>query len=308
MQIGTAYFFESRSRQMSSLSGAAARIQEQIATGKRILTPSDDPVSAARLARLSTTTADQGQYASNVKLARSLLGQSDTALETIETQLQRAQELVIRAGSDTLNDSNRAAIGAELSAILDDLVSIANATDLRGTPLFGGAGTGQPFVRAADGTVSFAGEGEAPPMPIADGVSIQPTDSGQRLFGGIQAGAATKDMFAVIGDLARALAPGGSPTVAARKQALAEATEGIANAGKQITTARASVGARGARMEIEAERLAQGAVDNEIERGGLEGVDIETAVINLQKTMLALQASQASFTRLSQLSLFDYIR
>jgi flagellar hook-associated protein 3 FlgL len=308
MKIGTAYFFDSRSRQMADLTGTAAKLQEQLATGKRILTPSDDPIISARLARMAGGAADQTQFASNVKLAQGLLGQSDTALESVSNDLQRAQELLIRAGSDTLNDDNRAALAAELKSIVDNLYSTANTTDVRGTALFGGSGAGPAYARAADGTISFAGMGEAPPIPIGDGVTMQASDSGQRIFGGIQVGGANKDVFQIVSDLAQALDVGGSATPADRKQALADASDGLAQALQQVTTARASIGARGARLDIQAESLAKSASDYDIERGSLEGVDIQTAVTDLQKTMLALQATQASFTKLSQLTLFDYIR
>lgn len=308
MKIGTAYFFDSRNRQMTSLSGLAAKLQEQIATGKRIQTPSDDPLISARVARMHRTAADQTQFQSNITLAQSLLGASDATLESMGNQLQRAQELLIRAGSDTLNDDNRAAIGAEIRAILDDLYSLANTTDVRGTALFGGSAAGPAYARAANGAISFIGGGEAPPIPIGEGVSVQPTDSGSRLFGGIQVGGAATDMFKIISDLADALDLPGSVNEDARKQAFAEAAEGLAKASERVTTGRASVGARGARLEIEAERLAKAGIDGKIERGELEGVDVQAAITDLQQTMLALQATQASFSKLSQLTLFDYIR
>lgn len=308
MNIGTAYFFDSRSRQMNNLSTQTAKLQEQISTGKRILAPSDDPIVSARLTRMGTTNANQTQFASNVTLAQSLLAASDTALGSISDQLQRAQELMIRAGSDTLNDDNRAAISAELKAILDDVYSLSNTQDSRGQPLFGGSAADKAFSRAADGTISFIGTGEAPAIPIGEGVNIQPTDSGARIFGGIKVGAGVKDVFQVLGDLANALAPGGSNDPAARRQALDAAAEGLAGASDRMTTARASIGARGARLDIEAERLAAANNDYKIERASLEGVDIQSAVIEMQKMMLTLQATQSSFSKLSSLSLFDYIR
>lgn len=308
MKIGTAYFFDSRSRQMNDLSGLAAKLQEQLATGKRILTPSDDPIISARLARMAGGAADQAQYASNVKLAQGLLAQSDSALDSVSNDLQRAQELLIRAGSDTLNDDNRAAMAAELKSIVDNLYSTANTTDVRGTALFGGSSAGAAYSRAADGTISFVGQGEAPAIPVGDGITVQATDNGQRIFGGIQVGGATKDLFKVVSDLAAALDVGGSATAADRKQALADASDGLSQALQNVTTARASVGARGARLDIQSESLANAASTYEIDRGSLEGVDVQTAVTDLQKTMLALQATQASFTKLSQLSLFDYLR
>ena len=53
-----------------------------------------------------------------------------------------------------------------------------------------------------------------------------------------------------------------------------------------------------------------GAADTarEAERSGLEDTDITKAIVDLQKASTILQATQSSLTRLSQLSLFDYLR
>jgi flagellar hook-associated protein 3 FlgL len=308
MQVGTGYFFDSRNRQMGALNGLAQRLQTQLATGSKLLAPSDDPVATGRLARLSIAQADQKQYAQNVKLASSLLAQTDSTLESISNNLKRANELAIRAGNETLSPENRAAIAAELDAMLDDMLSLANTTDLRGNALFGGSADGPAYTRAPDGTISFAGAGEAPPVPIGAGVSVAATDSGPRVFEGFTVDGNPSDLFKVIGDLTAALKLGGVPDSAALKQAIARANEGIGKAAEKIDTGRSSVGARAARLEIESDRLAQAAVDNEIERSSIEGVDVQTAVVELQKTMLALEATQASFSKLTQLSLFDYIR
>lgn len=307
MQIGTSYQYDRAIGFMTDLSSQTAKLQSQIATGKRVLAPSDDPLASARIARLDKSTADTTQYASNVKLAQSLLSQSDAALGSVSTSLQRAKELAIQAANGTLNDSDRASISQELSAIVDDLVRLANTTDVRGTPLFGGAGTGPAYVRAADGTVSYAGEGEAPAMPIGEGTTIQATDSGARVFGGVDVNGSKTDIFAIVSNLAKALAPGGSPDPATLQQSLQTGLDALDKSDSQINAVRASVGARGTRLDMEGERLAQLSSDNDIERGNLEGADIQTSVADLQKTMLALQATQASFTRLSQLSLFNYL-
>jgi hypothetical protein len=90
--------------------------------------------------------------------------------------------------------------------------------------------------------------------------------------------------------------------------ALPDVTESYHWLGRAWLTTMEAIGARGARLDIQAESLAKAANNYDIERGNLEGVDIQAAVTDLQKTMLTLQATQASFTKLSQLSLFDYIR
>ncbi|ODU21572.1 MAG: flagellar hook-associated protein 3 [Sphingomonas sp. SCN 67-18] len=308
MQIGTQYSFERAIAQMRTLSGNAARLQDQVTSGKRVTSPSVDPLASARLTLLARKNSNETQFASNVTLASSLLGQADVALEGVQTQIQRAAELALRASNDTMNDSDRAAIGIELQAIVDDLLTLANSSDIRGASLFGGASTGQAFVRNPDGSVSYAGQGDPPPIPIGDNVSIAATDSGERIFTGIDSGSGPRDLFAIVSTLAAALQAGSAPDPAALRDAINEGIAGLNAASEHIASARASVGARGARLDLESERLAQLKNENEIERTGLEGVDMQSSIAELQQNLLTLQATQASFAKLSQLSLFDYLR
>jgi flagellar hook-associated protein 3 FlgL len=315
MQIGTKQLFDSSLHRMTSLSAGAARLQTEIATGTKLQAASDDSVAFDRLTRLKRNLANEDQYASNVNAAATLLQQSDTALEGIEIQVQRAREIAIAASNDTMTPADRKALGIELNAILDTMMELANASDARGQPLFAGAGAGPAFSKDADGTVMWTGEGEAPPIPIGLNVTIQAADSGARLFGGISTASGTTDMFAIVQNLARALdgtAPAdpalGETAQAQLRARLDAGLDGLAAATDRVASNRASVGARGARLEIETERLADLSTTREIERSGLEDADVTEAIARLQQTMLALEATQASFARLSQMSLFDYIR
>jgi flagellar hook-associated protein 3 FlgL len=71
---------------------------------------------------------------------------------------------------------------------------------------------------------------------------------------------------------------------------------------------RGSVGARSARLDLVSDQLTDTAANREIDRSALEDTDVTEAITELQKTMTILSATQASFTKLSQLSLFDYLR
>ena len=69
-----------------------------------------------------------------------------------------------------------------------------------------------------------------------------------------------------------------------------------------------SLGARAQRVDIESARMTDIATDREITRSAIEDTDVTQAITELQKTMTILSAAQASFTKLSNLSLFDYLR
>jgi flagellar hook-associated protein 3 FlgL len=290
MRIATSQLFDRPSSRMAALTEQADRIQAQIATGKRVVAASDDAGAWLRLEGLRRDDAGGKADAANVKLAQGLVAQTDTALESVDTQLQRVQEIAVATSNGTLSAANRAAYGTELSGIVDELLALANSGDVRGQPIFGGADGGAAFVRGSDGTISYAGQGEPAGIPVG-GSSVATGITGDRAFG---------DMFATLAALSAALADGETPP--------AGIGDGIQAAVDQVSAARASVGARAIRLDLEATRLDGAAIDREDARNDIEATDISAAITELQKTLTILQATQASFTKLSSLSLFDYLR
>ena len=290
MRITTSQMFESPTARMSSLTAHADKIQAQIATGSRITTASDDAGAWTRLQGLDRAEADDKAFSSNVKLAQGLLGQTDGALANVETQLQRVQEIAVAASNGTLSAANRQAYAAELGGIIDELLQLANTTDVRGQPVFGGA-NGQAYAQASDGTVSYAGTGEPSAIPVAQNDAVVPGVPGDRAFG---------TMFATLAAIGAALTAGDAPS-SDDVAALEDVTD-------QVNTARASVGARTIRLDLIADRIADTHIAREDERASLDSVDVSAAITELQKTLTVLQATQASFTKLTGLSLFDYLR
>ena len=297
MRISTAQTYERSLTSMKQLSHRADTLQGQIATGKRVVDASDDAGSYARLTQLARSAAAARADTTNIDLARTLVAQSDATLGSIETQLQRVKELAIQGNTGTVSPEQKRVLGVELNAILDDIVALANSKDTRGQPLFGGATSATPFARDADGAVQWQGTGTAAKIPVGEAGEIQAVDSGERLF--TAAGGGT-DIFAAVQAIANALSAGeGLPD---------DGLAALDTSLDQIATARASFGARGARLDLESVRLEDLKVDRDAERAGLEGIDTEQAIIELQRTITVLQATQASFSKLTSLSLFDYLR
>ena len=302
MQISTSQLYDRSTAMMQSLSARADKLQTQISTGTRLTAPSDDVVAYQKLATLKRAGANDQAYTANINVATSVLAQSDTTLASIENQLQRAAELATQANNGTLSPENRKVIGEQLKGIVQDLVGLANTKDVRGQPLFGAATGDTAVTQGADGSVHFTGTGESAPIPVGDGVTVQANDSAARLFGGIASGSGTSDMFAIISTLAEALTSDTDATAAAT-----QAGTDLKAVLTQVASARGSVGARGARLDLELDRLSDTAITRESDRVGLEDTDATAAITELKKMMTVLEATQASFSKLSSLSLFNYL-
>lgn len=297
MQISTSQFYDRSASTMGKLTAQADTLQTQISTGKKLAAPSDDSVAYQRLRGLDQATADDAAASANLTLASGLLAQADSALDGIGEQLQRASELAVRANNGTLSDANRKVIGTELAAIADAMVGLANTLDTRGQPLFGDADGGAAVTKGVDGKYTLASK--APPaVPIGGGQQVQTSETAQRIFS-----FGDTNTLAAIAELAAAL-QSGEPLGDAGSTAIDDLASGL----DQLSAVRASLGARATRVDVESARLRDVAVDREDVRSGMEDTDLTTAITELQKTMTVLSATQASFSKLSNLSLFDYLR
>ena len=302
MRVPTNQRFDRPSLLMANLNSQADRLQTQISTGKKILAPSDSASGWQQLSGLKRATSNDDAYASNIKMAQSLLASTDTALDTVHTQLQRAKAFAVQANSQTMTPQGRAAILKEVEAIITDLLGTANTKDSRGQPLFGGAAGDAAYARQPNGSIAYVGTGTAAPIPVGDGIDIAATETGDRAFGGIAGTNGQTDMFAILTAFAAALQPG------AEAGGIDTAMKDLDAALDQVGSTRTSIGARAFRMDLEAERLDEVNETRESTRSGIEDVNPATAIAELQKTLTILQATQASFSKLTSLSLFDYLR
>jgi flagellar hook-associated protein 3 FlgL len=117
-----------------------SKLQEQIATGKRLLRPSDDPVDVANTLKLETKLKELTQYKKNINDGISFMNVTSTALDSMNTLMQRIRELSIQASSDTLSSTERVYINKESSQLLRQLVALTN-TQYKGDYIFSGTNT-----------------------------------------------------------------------------------------------------------------------------------------------------------------------
>lgn len=188
MRISTRGAFEQGVTAMRELQVALDRTQRQVSSGRRILTPSDDPISASRALELRERLARLTQFDRNSTIAKNRLQNEEAALSNVNNLLQRVRELTLQAGSGTQSDETRRMIATELRQNLDQLVQLANSKDGSGRFLFSGnLDTTTPVSKMG---TSFAYNGDQGQRSIQIGESrrIVDGDSGDDVFFRIRAG------------------------------------------------------------------------------------------------------------------------
>lgn len=295
----TSAFFERSVMNLSTLRSQAEETQAEMSSGQRLQRSSDDPVAASRLRQLARADAfDEIDGAATDRVTTDLT-LADNALSQLATFVTRLQELTTQAASTTLSDSQRAGIGEEVAQIRQNLVALANSRDGTGNALFGGESASDAYTLDASGNASYAGTAQPGTVSLGGGQSVSRGVIGPD-FLRVQSGGTATDLLAVTKDLADALKSGAGGAAAA-SAALGAFSEGL----NAITTTQTVIGSRLNWIELNSDRRTALSELRSAEKTEVGGADLTESIARLQSTMLVLEASQASFAKLANLSLFS---
>jgi len=165
--------------------------QQQIASGRRILTPADDPIGAAQALNVTQAANQLAQHGANVVTAKSALSLNDSVLSSITDVLQNIRTTAVNGGSGALADSDRATLAGDVSARLQSLLALANSKDGDGRYLFAGfQGSTQPFVQIGASTVYNGDQGQQE-LQVASGRQIAISENGESIFQQVRSGNGT---------------------------------------------------------------------------------------------------------------------
>ncbi len=134
-----------------------ARSQEQIATSKRLLRPSDDPNVMGQFMSIRATLSYNQQYDRNLDDGLSYLDMNDAAMGTLGDVLTTALEYTIQAANDTYNPDDRRALAEQIDKMIDQVVDLGNST-VGGKYIYAGTKNSRPpFIRNGD-TITYRGD------------------------------------------------------------------------------------------------------------------------------------------------------
>ena len=153
MRISTSQIYDAGSRNIQRNQSSLYKLQNQLSTGRRVLTPADDPVAASEALVVNQSLEVNQQHINNQSNAKSQLGLVDSQLSSLTDLLQNVRDRVIQAGNTgSMTNSDRQSIATELESRLSELVGIANSQNGSGDYLFSGyRGATVPFAIGTGG-------------------------------------------------------------------------------------------------------------------------------------------------------------
>ena len=188
MRISTNTIYETGTNLMLQQQDTLIKTQQQLSTGRRILTPSDDPIASAQVLNITQSASINKQYSVNRDSASSSLGLEDNVLKQVTSLLQDVHESAVYAGNASLSDADKKALAMELRGRLESLVGLANATDEKGQFLFSGYQTNtKPFVLTGL-DVQYMGDQGQRLIQVGPTRQLAVSDSGTDVFDRIKNG------------------------------------------------------------------------------------------------------------------------
>lgn len=211
MRVSTGMIFSRGVESMQKQTASMLHTQQQAASGRRILTPADDPVAAARALEVEQSKRTNALFQSNQKTAGEALGLVEGQLASVGNLLQSARTLAVQGGNGALSAADRRSIAGELRQRFDELIGLANATDGDGQHLFSGyMGDTRPFAGSVSGGVAYSGDEGQRKLQVSASRQVAVSDSGSDVFMRIRNGNGTFATSAAAANTGSGVIDGGS--------------------------------------------------------------------------------------------------
>lgn len=271
--------------------------QDQMSSLQVVSKTSDDPVIATRVVTLNSVLKQHDQYERNVGDALGWIETTERTLGGVNDVLQRARELAVAGGNDTLDQTERNAIAMEIEQIFDNVVQLANTT-FANRYIFGGTKTTTaPFAESppGSGTVVYSGDTGQLNWEVSQGVAMTVNIDGQAAF-------VTPGIFTTLNDLKTHLQSGDTASV--RDTDLVNLDSAI----DAVLNLRASLGAKANRLDMAKIQAGGERIDYEALMSKLNDVDLAKLVTDFKMQENVYQAALNVGARIIQPSLVDFLR
>lgn len=304
MRISTNTLYQAGFAKLSDLQSNQSKLQQQIATGRRILSPSDDPIASARALEVSHEKNVNNSFADTRKVAQLKLNTLEANLTSVTNLLVATQSSLVAAGNGALSNAERKIIGTELQGSLEALIGLANTKDAAGNFIYSGFKSDTAAFTATPTGATYNGDAQQQLLQVDPQRQLSVNVTGDSLF------LNGSNVFSTLKDIVTLL---NTPITDATTQA--NFTSGLSSAiGKlqgsvdNVLNVRTAIGTK--LNELDALDVAGTDRDLQYSQSlsDLQDLDYTAALTDLAKQQTIIEAAQKSFVTTTSLSLFDYMR
>ena len=289
---------------MNNNAAKLGHLMQQMASSERIVNPSDDPIASVRLLRLQREEASLAQFRSNMGALSSSLSVQEANLKAASDTMLNLQDLMLWAANGANADEDIAAIGSEMANIEQTLVSFLNVRDEEGRYLLSGTKSDKPAVTFDDVAGEYLATGNAKhrQAAVANGVLVDENVTVEEIFGDDLGFLNT--LHVMVGMFQDPMLDASDP--ATQQQIRDTLTELDVTHGKLLGSVSELGGRQNILTMLQESNTDVSMVNQKIE-GELSQLDYAGASIDLNQYMLALQATQQTYLKINQMSLFSQL-
>ncbi len=277
-----------------------AILQEQLATGRRIVRLGDDPTGSALIVDFKTSIERNEQYRKQIGSARSYLQASETVLQSLSDGITRLLELGQQGLSDTTGASGRPRIAQEVDGLRSNFIALAN-TQSDGKYLFAGSRTTTvPFSGPSSGPILYAGDGASIELDVSIGAMVATNLPGDRVFFGPGGQGSASDLFQAVTDLRDALNTND-------RALMQTAYDNLKSIHSRIQDLMTELGGRQAALDQLEESLGTFNLSLQAIQNTYESLDYPEAITAYGREETAQQAALSTLAKSNRQNLFDYL-
>lgn len=275
-----------------------ATVAEQLSTGEKLTSPSDDAVTYVRLQSLTSQQTSLSQYQDNIETAESRLSESETQFDSMTDALSQLRSLVVSAGNGTYDDQDISDLTEQMQSLLDTIVDAGNATDSSGDYLFSGSDASTAAITANDdGTYTYNGDDYQISVAVADGVTVKSSDTLSDIF--------FSDDSNFLNDISSMITS--LTTTDDTSSVIDSMLDTIDSTASKLSSTVASIGNRTNQLDDLNEAHTETLLYSQNLSSELGDADYSTTSIQSEEILTSIEATQSVISKVLGLSLFNDI-
>lgn len=309
MRVSTQQTYTSMTQSFNNLSSDLTHVVTQMATGKSIILPSDDPIAATRITQLNRQQSAISQYQDNIDTASAGLSQQESILDGVNNDLLSVRDDLLQAANGTNTADSLASLGQDIQSLTTSMVAALNYQDEDGHYVFGGTVNDQPPIVAVDDdgdgvtdSYRYQGNGNHREATVSNGVEVDTNVAVSDFFG------SNLDVLNTLTSLSNELMdPTLDPSEPQVQSDISSAVDVVDAASDSLNASIASIGETQNTMSMLSDAQTDISTSNDQLLGQLSDLDYGPASITFTGLEMAMEATLKTYSKVSELNLFSVI-